>query len=197
MVGEAQVEAAPVDVHRGSQEGACHGGALDVPTRTALATRRHAGRLPDPRRTCPTLTTHETAELYGSRSEVRPLGTAGSPLCSAPSGFTEAEAVLRPVSFPELPSPQPGADANPRLSSSPSELLWGIGGQCHLGACHARSRSPSGRGASKVRQQPQAPVRAGQMEAPEGGTCRRPARPSGVSPQDGAVLRCSGEALCP
>lgn len=124
MVGEAQVEAAPVDVHRGSQEGACHGGALDVPTRTALATRRHAGRPPDPLpRTCPMLTTRETPELYGSRSEVLPLGTAGSPLCSAPSGFTEAEAVLRPVSFPELPSPQPRADANPRLSSSPSELL--------------------------------------------------------------------------
>lgn len=76
-----------------------------------------------PPRTCPTLTTRETPELHGSRSEVLPLGTAGSLLCSAPSGFTEAEAVLRPVSFPELPSPQPGADANPHLSSSPSELL--------------------------------------------------------------------------
>lgn len=36
MVGEPEVKAPPVNVHRGSQESACHGRAFDVPSRTPL-----------------------------------------------------------------------------------------------------------------------------------------------------------------
>lgn len=214
MVGEAQVEAAPVDVQRGSQEGARHGGALDVPTRTALATRRHTGRLPDP---CPHVphvhnppglppslvprSQPTKPEPYRSRGEVPHPGTAGGPLCSAPTGFAEAEAVPRPVSFPELPSLQPGADANPRPSSGPQDCChrdWGGWGgvssweRVTLGATVRRDEGHPRR-ASNPKPQPWLGRWRPWREAP----AQRPVRPSGIGPRDGAVLRRSGEALCP